>query len=111
MSTAISLKRDSGYADRLRKYRVLVDGQEIGRIGDSEEKTFQIAPGQHQLIVRLDWAKTPAVSFEAMQDQTAKFSCGSNLRGMRLILALYYVVFAPSKYLWLRAIESGQEKL
>ena len=103
MPTAISLKRDSGYADRLRKNRVLVDGQEIGRIGDSEEKTFEIAPGQHQLVVRVDWAKTPAVSFVATQGQTAKFSCGTNLRGLRIILVLYYTVFAPSKYLWLKA--------
>jgi hypothetical protein len=103
MATTIRLKRDSGYADRLRKYRVLLDGQEIGRIGDGEEKVFEITSGQHQLVVKVDWAKTPAVSFVAGQGQTAKFSCGSNLRGFRLIFALYYAIFASGKYLWLRA--------
>jgi hypothetical protein len=103
MTTTVSLKRDSGYADRLRKYRVLLDAQEIGRIGDGEKRVFEITPGQHQLVVKVDWAKTPAVTFVAAQGQTANFSCGSNLRGFRLILTLYYAIFASSKYLWLRA--------
>jgi hypothetical protein len=102
VATTISLNRDSGYADRRREYRVLLDGLEIGRIGNGERKIFEVIPGQHRLAIRIDWCATDAISFLAVQDQIAKFNCGSNLRGANLVFALYYALLARSKYLWLR---------
>jgi hypothetical protein len=36
MNAAIALSRGSGYADRLRAYRVMLDGVEVGRIRNGE---------------------------------------------------------------------------
>jgi hypothetical protein len=102
MATGIKLSRDAGYADRLRAYRVLVDGVEIGRIGNGETKSFETVTGRHQLAIRIDWCTTGAIDFLAVQDQIATFHCGSNLRGAKLLLGIYYALFARSKYLWLR---------
>jgi hypothetical protein len=103
MTTTLSLVRDSGYADRIRDYRVLIDGLEIGRIANGEERSFDIAPGQHQLSVKIDWCRTDPIEFVAVVDQSSRFQCGSNLRGIRVAFALYYALFAPKKYLWLKA--------
>jgi hypothetical protein len=102
MATAIKISRDSGIADRIREYRVLLDGAEIGRIGNGETKSFEILPGQHQLVMKVDWCATGAINFLAVQNQIEAFKCGSNLRGAKLFLAFYYAFFARSKYLWLR---------
>jgi hypothetical protein len=103
MPTTLALKRDSGFADRLRQYRVILDGLEIGRIGNGEEKHFDISSGQHQLMIKVDWGRSNAVSLVAVDGQSALFNCGSNLRGMRLLLAIYYATFGFRNYLWLRA--------
>jgi hypothetical protein len=90
MPTTISVSRDSGYADRLRDYRVLLDGPEIGRIGDAGERSFEVAAGRHQLMMKVDWGRSNILSFEIGPDQSMKFHCGSSLRGWRLTLTLYY---------------------
>jgi hypothetical protein len=103
MTTTLSLKRDSGFADRLRDYRVLLDGREIGRIGNGEDKDFAVTSGHHQLVVKIDWCRSNIVTFDIAEDQSAKFICGSSLTGTRRAFAIFYVFFAPWKYLWLRA--------
>jgi len=102
MST-ISVSRDSGYADRLRDYRVLLDGAEIGRIGDAGERGFEVAAGRHQLMMKVDWGRSNILSFEVGQDQSMKFRCGSSLRGWRIMLTFFYATFGFRNYLWLRA--------
>jgi hypothetical protein len=100
-TSIVSISRDSGYADRLRVYRVICDDVEIGRIANGKSGDFAIAPGAHRLILRVDWCSSNELAFTVGNDQTARFSCGSNLRGFRLLLALYYIVFARTRYLWL----------
>ena|SRR5487761_2527786 len=102
MATTVALNRSSAYADRMRDYRVLLDGSEIGRVADGERKAFEIAPGQHRLTIKVDWCESEAINFLAVPDQNTTFNCGSNLRGAKLGFALYYAMFARRKYLWLR---------
>jgi hypothetical protein len=103
MSTTIWVSRDSGYADRLRDYRVLLDGAEIGRIGNGGERSFEVAAGRHQLMMKVDWGRSNILSLEVGPDQSMKFRCGSSLRGWRIILTFYYASFGFRNYLWLRA--------
>ena len=102
MPTTISVSRDSGYADRLRDYRVPLDGAEIGRLGNGAAKTFEISSGQHQLMIKVDWGRSNLFAFDIGEGQSARFLCGSNLRGWRIVLALYYATFGFRKYLWLK---------
>jgi hypothetical protein len=102
MSASITLARGTGYADRLRAYRVMLDCREIGRIGNGETKLFPVAPGQHELAVKIDWCSSNDVSFSLPSDQSLAFLCDSTLRGLKLFAVLYYALFARKKYLWLR---------
>lgn len=102
MATTVTLKRDSGYVDRLRDYRVLLDGTEIGRIGNGATKSFEIPPGRHRLSVKIDWCASDEIEFQAVQDRTIAFNCSSPLRGAKPLFVLYYVLFARRKYLCLR---------
>jgi hypothetical protein len=103
MPTTISVSRDSGYADRLRDYRVLLDGAEIGRVRHGGERSFEVAAGRHQLMMKVDWGRSNILSFEIDPDQSMKFRCGSSLGGWRILLTLYYATFGFRNYLWLRA--------
>jgi len=89
MPAAISICGDRGYADRLRDYRVLLDGAEIGRIGNGGQKSFEIGPGHHQLMIKVDWGRSNIIVFDLADGESAQFRGGTSLRGWRLALSLY----------------------
>jgi hypothetical protein len=96
----IRIKRDTGYADRVRAYKVVLDGNVIGEIKNGQQVEFDVAPGKHQLNLKIDWCRSNIVDFEINQS-TVEFECGSNLRGFKILLAIFYVTFLRSKYIWL----------
>lgn len=83
MPTTISVSRDSGYADRLRDYRVLLDGAEIGRLGNGAAKTFEISSGQHQLMIKVDWGRSNIFAFDIGEGQSARDLSGSVWRAQQ----------------------------
>src|SRR5579883_1440742 len=99
MAAQISIARDSGYADRLRNYAVVVDGKKIGKIGNGETKSFPIAAGEHMLKLKIAWCGSNTVRFDAAESQTVKFLCASSLRGWRLLLGTFVAIFTPNQYL------------
>ena len=101
-SALISISRDSGYADFRRDYRVLCDDLEVERISDGMSKEITITPGTHRLMVKIDWCTSNEVGFTIDADQVLSFSCGSNLRGLRVLFAMYYATLGRKRYLWLR---------
>jgi hypothetical protein len=101
VSASITISRDSGYADRLRAYRVVVDDSEVGTLNNGESKTFSIEPGPHALVLKIDWCSSNTVRFDLPENGSVQFKCGSNLRGVNLLLSIYYVLFARDQYLWL----------
>ena len=47
-------RRDGGWHDRLRTYRILVDGQEVGRVGAGETVEAAVGAGRHEVEARAD---------------------------------------------------------
>ena len=78
-----------------------MDDSDVGTIDNGESKTFSIAPGPHVLVLKIDWCSSNTVRFDLPADGSVHFQCGSNLRGVNLLLSIYYVLFARDQYLWL----------
>lgn|SRR3989338_2972024 len=97
----IRIKRDTGYADRLRAYKVVLDGNVIGEIRNGQQVEFDVESGKHMLNLKIDWCRSNIVEFEIKQD-SVQFECGSNLRGFKILLAIFYVILLRSKYIWLK---------
>jgi hypothetical protein len=95
----IILKRTSGYADKLRAYKVLLDGSEIGSIGDGEIKDFQVLPGKHILQLAIDWCNSNPIQFE-ITDKAITFECGSK----KAFKAAFSTFFKTQEYMWLRML-------
>lgn len=102
MSAKITINRDSCWADRLRTYRVCLNDLKIGRISDGETKSFEIEAGDHELRLKISWCSSNAVEFSIAENQNLSFDCGSSLRGPNLYFAIFFILFAPHKYLWLK---------
>lgn|SRR5215510_3625071 len=97
----IRIIRDSGYTDRFRSYKVIVDGQAVGKIKNGGRLEFDLPPGRHRLYLKIDWCRSNLVDFETDSD-VIQFECGSNLPGWRSLLALLYITLLPDQYLWLK---------
>jgi hypothetical protein len=69
-----------GIADRAdvrRQYRVLIDGAEVGRVGDGQSVEFDVQPGDHTIRLKIDTTGSPELSFSAGEGDTVSFSCYS----------------------------------
>jgi hypothetical protein len=41
---SVTIIRDSGYADRVRRYKVVIDGVVAGHVSNGESKEFSVSP-------------------------------------------------------------------
>src|SRR5262249_24806466 len=104
--TKIRLVRDSGYADRLRAYVLLVDGNNVCELRNGEVQEVCVAPGQRSLSARIDWCGSKPLQFAAPEDGTLSFIVKSNLRGWRILLGLFYALCAPKSYIRIKQEEA-----
>jgi hypothetical protein len=100
--TEITLRRKTSYLDRLRSYKVKLDGGVIGSVRANQSMTLPISPGRHSIVLRIDWCGSKQVDFEIHQGEHVFFECGSNLAGWRILLTPFYIIFRTQQYLWLR---------
>ena len=107
--TNLIVVRDSGYADRLRAYTIVLDGVVIGTIRNGETKTFPIVPGPHSISLKIDWCGSKPVRFAAADGDSVAFDAKSNLRGLKIMSALWRSVFAWNSWLLLEQRTSDSQ--
>jgi hypothetical protein len=106
----LKITRDSGYADALRAYQVIVDGKRVGNLKAGETKQFPVSVGPHSLSLKIDWCGSNTIQFTAAEADDLAFYAKSNLRGSKLWNALWHVIFARDSYLVLEQGSSPQSK-
>jgi hypothetical protein len=47
-------RRQGFYRDRLRRYRVRIDGSPVGKIAEGETRDFFVPPGEHRVRLTID---------------------------------------------------------
>ena len=104
-ATRIRLVRRSMGADKLRAYRVLIDGQDAGRIQYEGALCISVSPGPHTIHLEIDWCKSNSVAFTAKEGEEIAFECGCSLTGWRTLFALIYVTVLSDEYLWIRQLD------
>jgi len=98
--TTLVVRRDKGSANKSRKYRILLDGVEIGRIAEGSELREEISEGPHELEARIDWCGSHPLQFDVQAGEQVVL-VRSALRGWRVGLAMFYVIFNRRGYLHL----------
>ncbi len=101
----LSIRRVSFFADRRRRYRVFVDGQKVGLLGDGDGPLIvQVSPGPHNLCVKIDWCSSNTLRVDVKPGQRLVAECGSNAQGANVFMMLLYTLVKIHDYLWLRQI-------
>ena len=103
----ICIYRQPAYADRLRAYTILLDGQAMGEVRDGETCTVVAPEGEHVIKLTIDWGESNPLTVEAISGSPQRLTVSSNLRGSRRALALWYVAFARKSYLSLKYSEAA----
>lgn len=72
----LELRRDSRWLSALRRFDVLLDRQRIGRLARGRKCTYEIAPGDHELVIRIDWVTSEPLHFRIAAGQHVRYVCG-----------------------------------
>ena len=76
--TKIIISRIDEVPNRMRDYRLYIDGQKVGTISNGTRKEFDVLPGRHLLCVKIDWAGSPEMPFEIIGNKAAVFKVSAS---------------------------------
>ena len=97
----IRLKRTNEYNNRMRDYKIFIDGQQVGTIANGETKDFPTTVGQHTVTAKIDWCSSPELLIELKENQTSNLKVGGFKYGKILMpvgLGLIVLHFILSKF-------------
>lgn len=97
----IILKRNNQWANRIRKYKIILNNQKIGTISNDKEEFFEVKPGQHELFLKIDWTRSNKYQFTIKEGQTINLVCGCVLKGWKLFFVLIYIFLLFNSYLYI----------
>jgi hypothetical protein len=75
--------------DRLRSYRVELDGIVVGKLGSGETTDFDVAPGHHRIRIRASWTGSQALSFQVKKGAVAHFECQPNGHSVSALVEVF----------------------
>ncbi len=92
-------RRDVGYVDRLRAYKVLIDDEHRGTIGRGQTLTLDVAPGRHTVMLKIDWARSQKLNVDVGDGETARLRCAP---AANPLTGLWYSTIGRGRYIRLR---------
>lgn len=98
-AATICLMRLYTYVDNLRAYNVFIDGAFVGRIRQGTTRTYNVQPGYHTVILRVDWLRSPNITVDCAADDVVRLICSGQPNPVR---AVFRMVFAADRYIKLR---------
>jgi hypothetical protein len=99
MSQIIVQRAASRWHDRMRDYKVVVDGQAVARVGNGGSTTVAVMPGKHTVYMAIDWGRSKPLDVTVGPEQVVALECGPNVK---LGLALVYALVLFRRWVWLR---------
>jgi hypothetical protein len=98
MSTlgTVEIQRQRRYTGFAQTYKVLVDGQEIGTIKNGTTTSFDVAPGHHEIQLKIEITQSPPLEIDVPAGGTVPLTCGPRANPFT---ALLYTLFRPKRFL------------
>jgi len=100
--TKIVIKRTSQYANLMRKIKIFCNNEIIGYIGNGETKEFFLPEGEKTIYAKIDWCRCRPVVMAGNKAEDKVYELGCNLKGIKLLLTLFWIIFKAKDYLYLK---------
>jgi len=84
--TKIVLNRKQEWINRLRTYRVLIDGKEVGSVRNGSAEEFMVTPGTHTVQSKVNWCSSGVYTADLRQDEIIYLKVSNGMK-------FYWVVF------------------
>ena len=75
--TALKIYRESELSNKLRNYKIFIDGEFVGTIADGEAKDFAVSLGSHTVMAAIDWCSSPNVEVVLSKNEIKKMQVSS----------------------------------
>jgi hypothetical protein len=85
--TRIVIARKGEWMNRARGFKVNIDGAEAGVIRNGRTEEFQVAPGKHTIMCKVDWCSSRDYSVDLKPGETTYLRVKNGLK------YYYYLVF------------------
>lgn len=99
MSQIVVRRTKALWQDRLRGYRVLVDGHDVASVENDSSVEIPVLPGTHSVRLQIDWCQSQEMRVEIKSGESVELVCGPNSTPL---LALLYITTMRKNYIWLR---------
>ena len=76
MGTLTVRRLEKGGRDRLRAYKVLIDGQDVGKLKPGQSLQLEVSPGPHSVQVAVDWKRSARFDVSGDREEVLTFRCG-----------------------------------
>jgi len=95
----LRLIRRGEFADRLRSYRILINGAKAGTIGPNAVLDLKVPTGQLRIEARIDWCRSLPLTIEVAPNQRIEIEV-SNHWG--ILLSIWAITLGFRSYLTLK---------
>ncbi len=74
--SVITLSRmPGGWRDRLRRYQVIIDGEQVAMIRRGERLDLPVTPGRHTVYLQISWARSPRLEVDVAPGEVIALEC------------------------------------
>ena len=101
--TKLVLTRKSEWLNRLRGYKVFIDGVKTGVVRNGDTEEFLLQPGTHTLTCKVDWCSSRDYKFEVNEGEVAYAHVRSGMRHYWYFLIPTLVLYLVYSYGFERA--------
>ena len=72
----ISIERSNAYINRFRDIHIFIDGEKVGSLANGESADYTTTAGQHEVVAKIDWCRSPKISVDLSEDETKTLRIG-----------------------------------
>jgi len=92
--TTIQITRPGEWQNRIRKYKVYIDNEQVGTLSNGETKDFFPAEGAHTIHVKMGWYGSAPYHCDLKQEEIKYLKVSASAMSKWLPLAILPIVFA-----------------
>ncbi len=107
--TSLKISRIADTASKYRKYKIIVDDDNMGTIKYGEIVEIPVQPGEHELYLKIDWCRSNKIAFTIAYGEPLQFRCCYRGDCTNALQGLYYVFIKPHEFLLLEEVNDSME--
>jgi hypothetical protein len=97
----LRIVRGSGYADRIRRYQIVINGARVGNIAHDSVLDLEVPSGPLTIEAEIDWCRSQPLAIEARPDKRIEIEVSNNFGSL---MALWGITFGYRSYLALKRL-------